>query len=174
MKEIIKKILKEEINSKIINFTLDKLRSGKITPPYFKNLEDLGLSEEEIKITLEEFTGGEVNLMYTLIRDRKNEKKIYEEIDDENWVLREYNEFDQMTRIEKSNGYWENIKYDERGNKIYYEDSSGFWSKHEYDENDFPIYDENSFGEWVKKEYDKNGKEIYRETSDGGVILDKR
>lgn len=174
MKDIIKKILKEEINSKIINFTLDRLRSGKITPPYFKNLENLGLSDEEIKLILEEFTGGKVFINVNTIIDKKHGQDIYSEWGGKHWSMRKYNESGKIIRIEDSEGFWENRKYDERGNEIYYENSDGSWGKSEYDERGNEIYFENSDGQWYKSEYNKNDELIYRETSKQGVFLDER
>jgi hypothetical protein len=171
MKLLIKKIL---IESKVINFILDKLRSGKIKPPYFKNLEDIGLSDKEIKLTLEEFTRGEVFVTNTTIIDKKYGKDIYNEWGDKHWAIREYNKFGDITKIVESEGYWEKREYDERGNEIYREDSNGFWFKEEYDDNNDTTYFENSYGVWSKFEYDKNGELIYQETSDGGILLDER
>ena len=153
---------------------MDRLRSGKITPPYFKNLENLGLSDEEIKLILEEFTGGKVFINVNTIIDKKHGQNIYSEWGGEHWLIRKYNESGKIIRIEDSEGYWENRKYDERGNEIYREDSNGFWIKEEYDDNNNTTYFENSYGVWGKFEYDKNGELIYRETSKEGVFLDER
>ncbi len=174
MKKLIKQVLKETINTKVTNLVLDRLKSGRIKPPYFKNLEDLGLSEEEIKITLEEFTGGKVFINVNTIIDKKHGQDIYSEWGGEHWSIRKYNESGKIIRIEDSEGYWENRKYDEWGNEIYREDSTGFWYKEEYDDNNNTTYFENSDGRWLKREYNENGELIYQETSDGGVILDKR
>lgn len=173
MKKLIKQILKETINTKVTNLVLDRLKSGRIKPPYFKNLEDLGLSEEEIKLILGEFTKGKVDLTDKEIYHKRHGRDIYSEWGDGEWAIREYNKFGEITRIENSEGYWENRKYDERGNEIYREDSNGFWYKQEWDDNDNEIYFENSNGRWLKREYDKNGNLIYQESNEG-VIIDKR
>ena len=123
MKHIIKKILKEDINSKVINLMLNNLNSGRIKPPYIRNLVDLGLSDEEIEIVLSDYTNGKVNLKKRLIHNEKG-----------NLIYGENN----------SNGEWVKWGYDERGNRIYNEDSDGDWYKKEYDDNDFLIYHENS------------------------------
>jgi YD repeat-containing protein len=122
MKHIIKKILKEEINTKVINLILNSLNSNRIKPPYFKNLKDLGLNNDEIKIILSEYTGGKINLKKGLIHNEKG-NLIYGEDSDGDWVK------------------W---GYDERGNRIYHEDSDGDWYKKEYDDDGFLIYHENS------------------------------
>lgn len=172
MRHIIEKILKESINTKVINLILNNLKSGRINPPYFKNLEDLGLSEEEIKLTLEEYTGGK--MFGKDIISVKYGQDLYNEWGDGKWALRQYNKFGKITSIEESDGYWENRKYDERGNEIYREDSNGFWFKQEFDENGHPSYFENSYGKWEKGEFDKDGNLIYYETSDEGVKIDRR
>jgi YD repeat-containing protein len=173
MKNLIKQILKETINTKVVNLVLDRLNSNRIKPPYFKNLEDLGLSEEEIKLILGEFTKGKVDLTDKAIYDKRHGTDIYNEWGDGEWAIREYNKFGGITKIVESEGYWENRKYDERGNEIYREDSNGFWYKQEWDDNDNEIYFENSNGRWVKYQYNENGNLIYQESNEG-VIIDKR
>ena len=171
MKKLIKKILKENINTKVTNLVLDRLKSGRIKPPYFKNLEDLGLSEEEIKVTLKEFIGGK--MFGKDIISVKYGQDLYNEWGDGRWALRQYNKFGDITSIEESDGYWENRKHDERGNEIYREDSNGFWFEQEFDEDGHLTYFENSYGKWDKWEYNKNGDLIYHESRDG-VKLDRR
>ena len=102
---------------------LNNLNSGRIKPPYIRNLVDLGLSDEEIEIVLSDYTNGKVNLKKRLIHNEKG-----------NLIYGENN----------SNGEWVKWGYDERGNRIYNEDSDGDWYKKEYDDNDFLIYHENS------------------------------
>jgi hypothetical protein len=176
MIELIKKILKEsreEINVKLINIVLDNLNSGMIKPPYFKNLEDLGLSDKEIELTLEEFTGGKVFVTNTKIIHKKYGTDVYNEWGDNHWAIREYNKFGDITKILESEGYWEKREYDDRGNEIYREDSNGFWFKQEWDDNDNEIYFENSNGTWIIREYDKDNKLVYEE-SNKGVNVDER
>lgn len=112
------------MNQRDIDFILDRLRSGRITRPYIKNLIDLGFEDEVIKLTLEEFTRGEVNLRFCEIYDKNHGRSIYYEWD----------------------CCWEIKKYDERGNQIYLENSTGFWRKYGYDENNNYIYYEDSCG----------------------------
>ena len=103
MKDLIKKILNEQVSDKVITKVLSQLESGKIKPPYFKNLDLIGLTPEEIKVVMEKFTNGKVkgNNIY----DERGNKIYYED----------------------SYGYWAKREYDERGNIIYYEDSTDFW-----------------------------------------------
>ena len=147
MKHLIKKILKEEISDKVITKVLSQLDRGKIKPPYFKNLDLIGLSPEEIKVVMEKFTNGKVNKKLEWIKDSRG-NEIYRE---------------------DSYGYWRKREYDERDNNIYYEDSDGGWRKREYDERGKLIYFEDSDGNWYKKEYDQRGNLIYREDSDGNI-----
>ncbi len=139
------------MNQRDIDFILDRLRSGRITRPYIKNLIDLGFEDEVIKLTLEEFTGGEVNLRSYEIYNKNHGRAIYCEWD----------------------CFWEINKYDERGNRIYLENSTGFWCKYGYDEDNNFTYHENSNGLWIKREYDKNGELIYHETSNEGIVINK-
>ena len=125
MKHIIKKILKEDINSKVINLILNNLNSGRIKPPYIRNLVDLGLEDEEVKYILEMYLEGKF----------ENDQGINLFINDNGDVV--YEEY-------FSDDFWSTSKYDERGNHIYSEDSDGVWYKKEYDDNGFLIYLENS------------------------------
>ena len=122
MKNLIKKVLKEQVTDKVITKVLSQLERGLIKPPYFNNLDLIGLTEDEIKVALEKFTNGEVN--GRVIYNKRNKQIYYED----------------------SDGYWEKREYDERGNKIYFEDSYGYWVKQEYNERGNRIYFEDSYG----------------------------
>lgn len=148
MKHIIKQILREDISNKVINKTVSLLEQNKIKPPYFKNLKDIDLSPEEIKMVLEKFTGGIVDLNLTDILYEQG-KSFYSEY---------------------HNGVWEKIRYDERGNRIYYEDSNGYWVKREYNHNNDVTYWEDNDGYWEKFNYNKEGELSYVETSSGEII----
>jgi len=148
MKHIIKQILREDISNKVINKTVSLLEQNKIKPPYFKNLKNIDLSPEEIKMVLEKFTGGIVDLKLTDILNEQG-KSIYSEY---------------------HNGVWGKSEYDERGNRIYYEDSNGYWVKKEYNHNNDVIYWEDNDGYWEKLTYDKEGELTYVETSTGEII----
>ena len=122
MKQIIKKILKEQVSDKVITKVLLQLNQGKIKPPYFKNLDLIGLTEEEIKTVLQMFTNGNVNMGDRTVR----------------------NSGGYILYHETSDGYWVEGEYDERGNETYFEDSDGYWRKKGYDKNNVLIYHENS------------------------------
>jgi hypothetical protein len=124
VKHIIKKILKEENNTKVINLILNNLKSGRIKPPYIRNLVDLGLEDEEVKYILEMYLEGKF----------ENDQGINLFINDNGDVV--YEE-------DFSDDFWSISKYDERGNHIYSEDSEGEWIKKEFDENGL-IYKETS------------------------------
>ena len=124
MKKLIKKILKEEINSKVVNLISDKLKTGRIKPPYIKNLEELGLTDEEIKLSLEEFSGGEYQNFGKYGVIKKNNQNIYDETSE----------------------YWHLYEYDDEGNLIYKENSKGYWVKYRYDKDGWVIYKEDKYG----------------------------
>ena len=48
MKNIIRKLLRESSNEKFYSRIIDSIRSGKIKPPYFKYLKNIGLERHEI------------------------------------------------------------------------------------------------------------------------------
>ena len=103
MKHIIKQILKEQLSDKVITKVLSQLERGLIKPPYFNNLDMIGLTEDEIESVLGEFSNGNVDMDNQIIEDKMG-NKIY---------------------TEHSHGYWVKSEYDERGNEIYIEDSKG-------------------------------------------------
>ena len=152
MKNLIKKVLKEQVTDKVITKVLSQLERGKIKPPYFNNLDLIGLTEDEIITVLGQFIDGNVDMDNQRIVDKR----------------------DYVIYIEESNGTWWKYGYDERGNTIYYENSNGDWEKYEFNERDNITYTETSHGYWAKYEYDENNKLIYKEDSDEGIILDKR
>lgn len=153
MKHLIRKILKESYNNKFVAYITNKLDSGEIKAPYFKNLkEKYGLTNKEINFILSKFFGGNISLRKKEIYD-ENGNSIY---------------------TEPSDGYWSKREYDKNGNMIYYETSDSNWEKWEYDERGNILYRIDSFGNWTKSEYDKKDNMIYHETSFRGVIMDKR
>ena len=114
MKTLIKKILKEQSESnkeKFIRYVASKLK-----PPYFKNINDLGVEKNEIEPILSLIFNQPVRI---------KQKTIYDELDNEIYD-------------EDSDGSWEKKEYDERGNLIstYYKYSDGSWEKYEYDKMD--------------------------------------
>jgi hypothetical protein len=122
MKNIIRKILRESSNEKFYSRIIDSIRSGKIKPPYFKYLKNIGLERHEIIRILQKFFNGIVYTTndYSCIIEDKNRNMLYHE--------------DQ--------GSWELKEYDENGNEIFYESSTGYWRKTEYNENGDVIYKE--------------------------------
>ena len=129
MKNLIRHILKESTEEKFINTMVDKIKSGVIKAPYFKNLKKFAADDQEIEIIFKMLFGegitighNETDGDYHILDDEG--KRIYYEI---------------------SGGFWIKRKYDEMGNKISYEDSDGEWEKSEYDDGGNLIYFENSF-----------------------------
>lgn len=187
----IKKIIKESIQENVINKMINLLNYGTIKPPYYFNLNNLGFSNDEIKIILGKFFNGIVEIVevgtHNFIQvkhkkcgvDRGLTRDIYyEDIESEfvesHWSLNIMNKNCGITFHDNDEGEWYIQEFDENGNVVYYENHLGRWYKYEYDEMGNEIYFENSGDYWVKSEYDKRGNQIYRETSDDGVILDKR
>jgi hypothetical protein len=120
MKELIKKILKEQSESskeKFIRYVASKLK-----PPYFQNLNDIGVEENEIKPILSLVFNQPVRI---------NKKSVYDKED--NLIYFEY--------LDSS---WEKLKYSERGKLIYKENSDGYWVKYGYNRRGKLIYEENS------------------------------
>ena len=138
---------------KVIPHILDMLRSNRIKPPYFHNLNELGFTREEIRGIMEEYYGGEC-LRYDIY---KNHKLIYSE------------EF-----VDSPHPIYTTVEYVGKNNITITVDIWGEWTKSEYDEHENRIYYERSNGYWEKREYDKTGMfKIYQEDSDG-IIINKR
>lgn len=104
MRHIIKKILKEEINSKVINLVIDNLNSGRIKPPYFYNLKELGLNEDEIELILTNHFNGNVDMKNTMILDKKDNPLYAEDYYyGDWWVIYEYDDKNRLIYHETSN-----------------------------------------------------------------------
>ncbi len=168
MKNIIRKILKEERQEQFFNKIILLMKDDF---PLFKNLKDYGfnLSEDELNYVLSGIFGEPVEIGDNSIYNQ-NGNRIYIENSNGDWVKREFDENGNKIYYENSNGLWRKWEYDENGNMIYYEPSDGDWYKKEYDEYGNKTYYENSDGFWYKKEYDENGNEIYFENSRGDII----
>ena len=173
MKNIIKKILRENYGDKITEIVINRLETK--GPPYFKILEDYGLEENNqiIKIMRHFFPS-----LYIIDTDSKRivdsrHNILYDEFDDESWNI---NEFDKENKIIKviRDDYWKKLNYNDNGDIILVNDSNGLWVKRKYDDNHNVIYFEDNSGFWYKKEYDKDGEEIYKETSELGIVKDLR
>ena len=168
MKSLIRKILKEETNNKFI----DKIiRYVKL--PYFKNMEGLGLSENEIVLVLRKIFNQPVTIEGRYVYDEQG-NDIYIENSYGNWQKKEYNAQGNEIYYKDSDGYWEKREYNPNGKETYYEDSDGNWYKHEYDEQGNLIYREHSGGNWEKYEYDEQGNRTYQENSNGYIKDNRR
>jgi hypothetical protein len=173
MKELIKKMIKEQTESnkeKFIRYVASKLK-----PPYFKNINDLGVEKNEIEPILSLIFNQPVRIKQKTIYDELD-NEIYDEDSDGSWEKKEYDERGNLISkyYKYSDGSWEKLKYGERGKLIYREKSDGYWVKYEYDENNYLSYRENSSGNWEKYGYNRRGKLIYQENSINGITLDKR
>jgi hypothetical protein len=146
MKNIIRKILKEDQRERYLNKIIQVMKNDY---PLFHNLKDYGfyeeLSEDELIYVLSEIFGEPVKIKGTVVYD-KNGNEIYSENSEGQWSKREY-ENNNRTYLRYSDGYWMKWEYDEYGNMIYHENVNGYWCKKEYDENDNMLYYENSNGE---------------------------
>jgi hypothetical protein len=111
MKHIIKKVLKEEVNAKVINLVLDRLESNRINPPYFHNLYELGLSKEEVLMVLLEYFDGVVDVKNTTIYDKKDNPIYSEDFDGQWWVRYEYDDENRLIYHESSE---HGVKLDKR------------------------------------------------------------
>jgi len=124
MKNLIKKILKEETTNRFIEKVANYLK-----PPYFINMEGLGLSEDEYPLVFSRIFNQPVTIEGRSV----------------------YNQYGNRIYYEESNGFWSKREYDTNDNLIYDEDSDGFWTKHEYDTNGNRIYSEDSDGTIIDK-----------------------
>ena len=114
--------------------------------PYFKNLETIGISEEQYESIFSKLFNQPVYIDLTGYIRNGNDNEIYYENSYGDWYKKEYDENENIIYREDSEGYWYKKEYDKKGNQIYIEDSDGYWVKFEYDENDNRIYHENSDG----------------------------
>ncbi len=147
MKNIIRKILKEEREEQFLNKIIKVIKNDF---PIFKNLKDYGfnLSEEELNYVLSGIFGESVRKKgrrYNSIYNQ-NGNEIYSEDSNGDWVKREYDDYGNLIYFERFNDHWVKREYDDNGNEIYYENSDGYWEKSEYDENGNKIYYEDSNG----------------------------
>ena len=165
MKNLIRKILKEETPNKFIYKVLKWVKE-----PYFKNMEGLALTDNEYKLILSKIFNQPVTIKGDDVYNT-NGNRIYTENSDGDWVKREYDANGNEIYYENDNGDWVKREYDEQGREIYKGDNYGNWEKREYDGNE--VYFENVNGYWERNIYDDQGNEIYFEDSHGNII-DKR
>lgn len=119
MKNLIRKILKEETNNKFIDKVVNYLE-----PPYFKNMKSLGVTDNEYPLVLSKIFNQPVTITGKDV----------------------YNEEGNVIYWELEDDYWDKWDYDHNGNEIYYENSNGDWIKWEYDDKGNEIYVEDSNG----------------------------
>ena len=101
-----------------------------LEPPYFQNLESIGIDVDYWKDIFNKLYGERVYIDFDgNIRNKKG-KVIY---------------------YEQSDGYWRKYGYDNNGNIVYYENSDRQWVKYEFDSNGNTIYFEDSNGEIIDK-----------------------
>jgi hypothetical protein len=133
MKQIIKKILREQFNSDY----LEKV-SRSIDIPYFKMMDEhfnvtdhndqLGVMKyilgDDIRITPGEYSffASKPGRTFKII-DSKGRRIYYE--DSYGWEKLEYNENNKCIYYGRSTGYWYKREYNENGEMVYYEGSDG-------------------------------------------------
>jgi hypothetical protein len=98
-----------------------------LEPPYFQNLETIGIDEDHHKLIFEKLFNQPVSLDNRGVFD-SNENEIY---------------------YENSNGRWVKREYDENGNQIFSENSNGYWIRYEYNKNGVIKVTEDSDGELI-------------------------
>ena len=176
MKNLIRKILREDI----IHYYDDNYHYKQIASwlklPYLKNLEDLGLTHKEKVEVLSEVFGKRVEYnRYMRSQDVRpmlgkcSNYPLYEEKYYGEWKKYEYDKNCNKTYEERSDGYSESWIYDDKGRLISYSNSTGYWGDFERNTNGDLLYFEDSDGNWEKNKYDKNGTNIYEEIHNDGV-----
>ena len=128
MKNLIRHILKESTEEKFINTMVDKIKSGVIKAPYFKNLKKFAADDKEIEMIFKKLFGEGIRVVN----------------DTYNHSYGIFNNEGNQVYFENSIGFWNIWEYDERGNLVYEGNSYGWWGKKEYDEVNNLIYKENS------------------------------
>jgi len=117
MKSLIRKILKEETTNRFIEKVANYIKI-----PYFKNMESLGLTEDEYEMVLSKVYGQPVTINGNNVYDQYG-NRIYFEDSDGNWIKRGYDINGKVIYYETSSGYIE--EFDQYGNRIYSVDSNG-------------------------------------------------
>ena len=175
MKNLIRKILREDIIEYYDDdYSVTRIASW-LEPPYFKNMEGLGLTNEEVKKVLSEVFGEKIDFN-EYMREKDvfkwstcSNKPVYEEkINSGEWKKYEYDKNCNKIYEERSDGYRENLEYVE-GHLISYLDSNGYWEDYERNKDGEILYWKNSNGDWEKYKYNKDGNTIYEEDNNGTV-----
>ena len=160
MKNLIRKILREDIIEYYDDdYSVTRIASW-LEPPYFKNMEGLELTNEEVKKVLSEVFGEKIDFN-EYMREKDvfkwstcSNKPVYEEkINSGEWKKYEYDKNCNKIYEERSDGYSENWIYD-KGRIISYSNSTGYWEDYERNKNGELLYWEDSDGNWEKNKYD--------------------
>lgn len=88
------------------------------------------------------------------------ENETYREDSDGNWTKRTYDLNGRIIKLESNRFSYTEYQYDSAGNLIY-EGNGGKWTKYTYDANGNVIYVEDSNGYWEEYTYDKNNNMTY-------------
>ena len=176
MKNLIRKILREDIiHDYDDNYHYKQIASW-LKLPYFKNLECLGLTNVEVKKVLSEVFGKNVDFNeYMRSKDVRllwrpcSIYPLYEEKNNGEWKKYEYDKYCNKTYVERSDGYSESWIYNDKGRIISHSNSTGYWEDYERNKNGDLLYWEDSNGNWEKNKYDKDGNNIYEESKNDSV-----
>ena len=135
MKNIIKKILREDIEEQFLNKIILLMKDEY---PIFKKLKDYGfnLSEEEMNYVLSGIFGEPV-IKQGFLDEIPQRSASNIEI---------YNQNGDVVYSEDSYGNWRKYKYYKNKTEVYYENLIGFWVKIIYDNDRNKIYYERSDG----------------------------
>jgi len=141
MKINIKGIIKKNKDFNVVRESVDYYDKiiNILEVPYFKNLETMGIPEDQYETIFSKLYGEPVSNYNEEVYDSNGNQIYYED----------------------SDGFWWKREYDDNENEIYYESHQGEWLRKEYDDNGIIIFYVNSFGEWYKKEYDEDGNRIH-------------
>jgi YD repeat-containing protein len=105
-----------------------------IEPPYFQNLEIMGVDDDN---------------WYELFEKLFDKDIVFMNFPKNDTVFFDFNGEEKILYHEDSDGEWVKNEYDENGNLIYLEIDGG-WEKYEYDDNGRLIFQENSLDGVVK------------------------
>lgn len=169
MKNLIRKILNEEMSNREIDYLFDYLDKSGLQ--YTQKLESIGYNDNEIKEILTLFLPNKFKDIkppyFRKLTDKglkKNEIKLTLDtlfgVITDIIVQRIYDKDYNILYKESYNGWWERYEYDEEGNQIYSENSNGYWTKSKYNEYGITSW-EDSVGEKTEYIYDENGVLIH-------------
>jgi hypothetical protein len=112
--------------SQFISDNIDKI---KIEPPYFKNMELLGVTDPKNRYeVLRYIFGNDIriidNMNGTNIHNL-NGDRLYLETPYNSWIKSEYDSNNNLIYWVNNSGTWVKVGYDDNGKQNYYEDSTG-------------------------------------------------